>query len=180
MMTSRRARVLIPVALILIWLVGAGIGGPYFGRVGEVAQNDQSAFLPASAEATIVGQRYLDFVGDDEIPAIAIFAGKEALTDEQLSDLGATVKDVASTDGVVGASPLIPSEDGLAAQAFIGIDSEAELVDTVTAIRTDISDQLPDGIEFHITGRPASPATSSTRSAGSTVSSSSWPSPWCS
>ena len=43
MMTTRKARVLIPVALILIWLVGAGIGGPYFGRVGEVAHVERDA-----------------------------------------------------------------------------------------------------------------------------------------
>ena len=146
------ARVLIPALLILIWLVGAGIGGPYFGRVSEVAQNDQSAFLPASAEATIVGQRYLDFVGDDEIPAIAIFAAPAALTAEQLTELGTVIEDIGSTAGVTTASPLIPSEDGRAAQAFIGIGSDAELVDVVTELRTEISADLPDGVTFHITG----------------------------
>ena len=84
MTKSRAARILIPIALILVWLVGAGIGGPYFGKVSEVAQNDRSAFLPSSAEATIVGERYLDFVGDDQVPAIAIFASEEQLTEQQL------------------------------------------------------------------------------------------------
>ena len=152
MITTRKARVLIPVALILIWLVGAGIGGPYFGRVGEVAKNDQSSFLPASAEATVVGQRYLDFVGDDQIPAIAIFAAAAPLTEGQLTTLGSAVEEAGKLDGVTSASPLIPSEDGLAAQAFLGIDSEAGLVDTVTELRDTITAELPDGVEFHVTG----------------------------
>ena len=45
-------RVLLPAARILIWLAGAGIGGPYFGKVGEVASNDQPSYLPSSADAT--------------------------------------------------------------------------------------------------------------------------------
>lgn len=35
-------RVLIPSLLITIWLLVAGIGGPYFGKIGDVASNDQS------------------------------------------------------------------------------------------------------------------------------------------
>ena len=56
MSKTRLARIAIPVALILIWLVGAAVGGPYFGRIEEVATNDQSTFLPTSAEATVVGE----------------------------------------------------------------------------------------------------------------------------
>ncbi|AQP49881.1 MMPL family transporter [Tessaracoccus flavescens] len=152
MAKSRAARILIPVALILVWLVGAGIGGPYFGRVSEVAQNDRSAFLPSSAEATIVGERYLDFVGDDQVPAIAIFASEEKLTEQQLGELGALAEASGDLEGVVSASPIIPSQDGLAAQTFIGIDPASELADTVEAIRADISADLPDGITFHVTG----------------------------
>jgi putative drug exporter of the RND superfamily len=43
---SRWLRVGIPVVLVLVWLVGGSIGGPYFGKVDEVATNDQSSFLP--------------------------------------------------------------------------------------------------------------------------------------
>ena len=152
MTKSRAARILIPIALILVWLVGAGIGGPYFGRVSEVAQNDRSAFLPSSAEATIVGERYLDFVGDDQVPAIAIFASEEKLTEQQLGELGALAEASGDLEGVVSASPIIASEDGLAAQTFIGIDPASELADTVEALRADISADLPDGITFHVTG----------------------------
>ena len=47
-------RVVVPVALILVWLVLAGIGGPTFGKLSGVSSNDQAAFLPASAESTAV------------------------------------------------------------------------------------------------------------------------------
>ena len=47
-------RVLIPAVLILGWLAAAGIGGPTFGRLSTVVSNDQTSFLPASAESTEV------------------------------------------------------------------------------------------------------------------------------
>src|SRR5690625_3774403 len=47
----RPLRVIVPALLILIWLTAGAIGGPYFGRVDEVTSNDQTTFLPESAEA---------------------------------------------------------------------------------------------------------------------------------
>jgi len=45
-------RWLVPAVLVIAWLAIAGIGGPTFGRLGEVSSNDQASFLPAGAEAT--------------------------------------------------------------------------------------------------------------------------------
>jgi RND superfamily putative drug exporter len=47
---ARALRALLPALLILVWLAGAAIGGPYFGRVDEVSSNDQTAYLPETAE----------------------------------------------------------------------------------------------------------------------------------
>ncbi|MET1053333.1 MAG: hypothetical protein ABWX65_11910, partial [Mycetocola sp.] len=47
-------RVLIPVALIVIWFGLFGAGGASFGQISDVSTNDQSQQLPASAEATKV------------------------------------------------------------------------------------------------------------------------------
>ena len=91
--TTRRLRIAIPAVLVLLWFVAAGIGGPYFGKVDEVAQNDQSTFLPSSAESTVVGERYLDFVGSESIPAIVIVTGEEKLTEEQLADSAREILD---------------------------------------------------------------------------------------
>ena len=57
---TRWLRIGIPVLLVLVWLVGGSIGGPYFGKVDEVSTNDQSSFLPESADATQVSERLPD------------------------------------------------------------------------------------------------------------------------
>lgn len=153
-MTTTRLRILIPALLVLGWLVVAGIGGPYFGKVSEVAENNQASFLPASAESTVVGERYLDFVGNDSVPAIVIASSDDGsdITKDQLASLDQLAGDLSEDEGVVSVSPVIVSEDGLAAQVFVGIDSDGEVSDSVEALRASIEADLPAGLSFHITG----------------------------
>lgn len=152
MSTTRLARLAIPVLLILTWLAAAGIGGPYFGRIEEVATNDQSTFLPTSAEATVVGDRYLDFVDSSTLPAIVLFSSDDALTPDVLTELQERAATLADIDGVESVSPLIPSEDGLAAQVFAGVDAEASIAEVVDVIREDLPEGLPDGVTTYVTG----------------------------
>ncbi|AQP43999.1 MMPL family transporter [Tessaracoccus flavus] len=152
MTTNRFARIAIPLALIIVWLVGAGIGGPYFGRVSEVATNDQATFLPTNAEATVVGERYLDFVDSSSLPAIVLFSSDdEALSPETLGELSATAESLAGIDGIISVSPLIPSEDGLAAQAFALVDSDGDIADIVGELRAEL-ESSPSGVTTHVTG----------------------------
>ncbi|WP_442867624.1 hypothetical protein [Citricoccus sp. NR2] len=72
----RWVRVLLPAVLVLLWLVGAAIGGPYFGRVGEVSSNDQTNYLPDSAEATEVQAVLSDFTDSDALPAVVVFTAE--------------------------------------------------------------------------------------------------------
>ena len=60
---SRFLRIVLPALVILVWLVVAGVGGPVFGKISEVATNDQTSFLPASAEPTPRLSRMLGVVG---------------------------------------------------------------------------------------------------------------------
>ncbi|WP_370585911.1 MMPL family transporter [Tessaracoccus sp. MC1756] len=152
MKTSRGLRAVIAVVITLVWLVGAGIGGPYFGRVSEVAQNDAAQFLPADAESTYVDERYLDFVDGDTLPAILIFTAEEPLSETQLADLGTLAQDLSDEQGVLSTSPLLPSEDGLAAQLFLGLDPDLEQGLAVEGLRQMLEAETPDGIEQHITG----------------------------
>ncbi|TRY18376.1 MMPL family transporter [Tessaracoccus rhinocerotis] len=142
----------IPIVLILVWLAGAAIGGPYFGKVGEVSSNDQAAFLPASADATLVGERFTDFVGDDTIPAIVILSADDVIDEETLAELETVVEGLGDLAVVDSVSPLIPSEEAMAAQAFIPLDAEADLEEAVAAVRTALAEQVPEGITHHVTG----------------------------
>ncbi|KAA9152069.1 MMPL family transporter [Microbacterium lushaniae] len=149
----RWLRVFLPAVLILLWLAGAAIGGPYFGKVEEVATNDQSSFLPESADATQVNERLADFLGEGSIPAVVVVEGDGELTEDQLADLQTLADDLAAVEGVQDEiSPPIVSEDGVAAQVFVPIDSEGEVRETVVELREVVSADLPEGLDGWVTG----------------------------
>ncbi|WP_312675398.1 MMPL family transporter [Microbacterium sp.] len=146
-------RVFLPVALILVWLVGASLGGPLFGKVDEVSSNDQTTYLPESADATTVQQLLGEFTDSDAIPAIAVFTAEEELTPSELEAISDAVADAPDVEGVADdVSPALPSEDGRAVQAFIPIDGDAELSDATTALGDELRAAVPDGITVYITG----------------------------
>lgn len=146
-------RVLIPAVLIIVWLTAAGVGGPYFGKVDEVSSNDQTTFLPESADATQVQELSGDFTDSDDVPAITVFVGDSELTDEQLADISdelTAIADLAEVGDEV--SPPIPSDDGFAVQAFVPVDSEADTGDAVTAIGEELRANAPSGVTVYVTG----------------------------
>ncbi|MBN9613551.1 MAG: MMPL family transporter, partial [Actinobacteria bacterium] len=145
-------RVLLSALLILVWFAGAGIGGPYFGKVSEVSSNDQTTYLPSSADATQVQQLLGDFNDSDAIPAVIVFASDAELSTAQLEGLTEAVTALPRIDGVQDPSPLIPSEDGKAAQAFVPIGSDAEVGDAVQAITKQLTDTAPAGVRAYVTG----------------------------
>ncbi|WP_337026872.1 MMPL family transporter [Microbacterium sp. LB16] len=146
-------RVFLPVALILVWLVGASLGGPLFGKVDEVSSNDQTTYLPASADATKVQQLLGEFNDSDAIPAIAVFVSDDELTQTELDAISKAVAAAPDVEGVGSdVSPALPSDDGRAVQAFIPIDGDAELADATAALGDELRAAVPDGIEVYITG----------------------------
>ena len=153
---SRRhswARVLIPVVLILVWLVGAGLGGPLFGKVDEVSSNDQTSYLPESADATQVQKLLGEFNDSDAIPAIAVFVSDDELSDSDVQTIADAVADAPSVEGVSeDVSPALTSEDGKAVQAFIPIEGDAELADAIDALGAQLREAAPDGVAVYITG----------------------------
>lgn len=150
---SRWLRIGIPALLVLIWVGVGSIGGPYFGKVDEVASNDQSSFLPESADATRVAERLPGFLGDEAIPAVLVVTGDGELTDDQLAEVQTLVDDIANIDGVLdGVSPPVVSDDGEAVQVFIPIDSSGEVREIVEEIRTLVADELQAPLEGWVTG----------------------------
>lgn len=149
----RWLRIGIPVLLVLVWLVGGSVGGPYFGRVDEVATNEQSSFLPESADATQVSERLPDFIGGNIIPAVIVVTANGELTDDQLADLQQVTDNIAEVEGVQGdISPPLVSDDGEAAQIFVPIESTGETLEVVGEIRALLEEELPDGLEAWLTG----------------------------
>ncbi|MFJ7228007.1 MMPL family transporter [Streptomyces tendae] len=167
---ARRARWLVPVLLLLVWLVVGGALGPYAGKLGEVATNDQASFLPRSAESTRVVDAQKAFQQDETLPVIVVWTadgdGDAAVTAHQQ----AATRSVAGLEGdpgIVGsASPALPSDDGEALQAVVQV--EPDLGDRLPDVLADIGDaagQVP-GTRAQLAGPAASQADLSDAFAG--------------
>ena len=149
----RWVRILLPAILILAWLTGAAVGGPYFGKVDEVSSNDQTTFLPESAEATQVQQLQDDFTDSDAIPAIALFEAQDELTEEQLTTIEEALESAVDVEGIEeDISPPIPSNDGVAVQAFIPINSDADTAEVVSVLSDELNEGTPDEVTVYVTG----------------------------
>ncbi|MFJ3404596.1 MMPL family transporter [Promicromonospora sp. NPDC090134] len=155
-MTSRVPRwlrVTLPAVLILVWLVGASVGGPYFGRIDEVSSNDRTAYLPETAEATEVQERLSGFTEGDAIPALVVFVSPDELSDDDLTTFGDRLTAVGDLDVVDGdVSPAIPSDDGVAAQAFVPLSGDADVGEATAELRETLAEDLPADVDLYVTG----------------------------
>ncbi|MYZ19061.1 MMPL family transporter, partial [Streptomyces sp. SID337] len=140
MPSARLPRWLLPVVLLVVWLgVGATLG-PYAGKLGEVATNDQAAFLPRNAESTRVIDAQRAFDQEESVPAIVVWTADSAASSERLRDSqqAAATRALRSLDGSSGVagrvSPALPAEDGRALRG-------------VVPLRPDLGDRLPQVLE---------------------------------
>ncbi|MEU4980219.1 MMPL family transporter [Streptomyces sp. NPDC021969] len=168
--SPRRARWLVPVLLLLVWLVVGGALGPYAGKLGEVATNDQASFLPRSAESTQVVEAQQAFQQDETLPVIVVWTadgdGDAAVTAHQQ----AATRSVAGLEGdpgIVGsASPALPSDDGRALQAVVQVEPDlGERLPDVLADIGEAAGRVP-GTQAQLAGPAASQADLSDAFAG--------------
>ncbi|MFC9585028.1 MMPL family transporter [Streptomyces yangpuensis] len=117
----RWARWTVPLVLLLVWLGIGGTLGPYAGKLGEVATNDQAAFLPRSAESTKVLEARKAFEGAQSVPAVVVWTANGApVTAGQQEAAARAVGDLAGRPGITAPpSPAVVSADGLAVQSVV-------------------------------------------------------------
>ncbi|MEH1167047.1 MMPL family transporter [Micromonospora sp. CPCC 205539] len=154
-MSGRRGRAtLVAVAVVLAWLVIGGVAGPYSGRLGEVATNDNAAFLPTDAEATRAQDLAAEFVDRPTTPALVVYERTSGITDADRQRVSADAARFAQVPGVVTPlPPPIPSDDGQALQVVVPVDdAEGEKIgDVVTQLR-DIAGGDRDGLSVDVAG----------------------------
>ncbi|MFD3933621.1 MMPL family transporter [Streptomyces sp. NPDC058611] len=135
--SPRITRLVIPFLLLIGWLAVGGLLGPYAGKLGEVATNDQAAFLPRSAESTRVVEAQRALRQTESLPAVVVWTVPEGqrVTAGQREAATAALASLGGRAGTAGpASPALPSQDGRALQG-------------VVPLRPDLGDALPDVLD---------------------------------
>ncbi|MGA8846390.1 MAG: MMPL family transporter [Nocardioides sp.] len=147
--TQRSRRWLLPLAVVLVWLFVGGPLGSFSGKLAEVQENDNAAFLPKTAESTLALTTFLDFVGTESTPVTVVIERPGGLTEADRALLTRYAADIAEVDGVLPGSitqPLV-SEDGEAAQvvAQIGVSDGEQIRQAVIDIRAVVDQAGPPG-----------------------------------
>ncbi|WP_432478103.1 MMPL family transporter [Nocardioides sp. GXQ0305] len=152
---TRRAWVR-PLVVVLLWVL---IGFPmmlFLGKLAEVQENDNSAFLPQSAESTEVLETFIDFQDEETFPVTLVFERDGGLTAEDQQAIEDYRPELAEVEFVAedGVGPPILSEDGEAAQVVVQV--AASDGDDVTATVDDLRvvvDDPPDGLTALVGGQ---------------------------
>ncbi|MED7955223.1 MMPL family transporter [Streptomyces sp. BE303] len=143
----RRLRLLVPLALLVVWLGLGGAFGSYAGRLGEVATNDRAAFLPRSAESTEAARLGEAFRTTDAMPVVIVWESRTGPVDDtRRAAAEQALRAAAALPGATGrVSPAVPAEDGRALQGVVQLraDLGRETADTVRAVR-DLAARVPD------------------------------------
>ncbi|UKA58393.1 MMPL family transporter [Arthrobacter sp. FW306-2-2C-D06B] len=145
---------------LVAWMVVGGIGGPTFGRLSEVSSNDQSSFLPASAESTEARAWQSRFTSSGSVPAVVLIESPEKLSPVQLAGLASLGTRLSAANGVShSTSPIgpIPSADGKAAQFIVPVEEGSGVKGSIQSLRAKAADfaagaALPAGTTTYVTG----------------------------
>ncbi|MFJ7270310.1 MMPL family transporter [Streptomyces sp. NPDC099050] len=166
--SSRFTRWLVPAVLLVAWLLVGGGLGPYAGKLGEVATNDQTAFLPRSSESTRVVEAQKAFRQGESLPAIVVWTAKtpgaklgpeqQAAAARALAGLGGAGLPSGDSFSTGPASAAVLSADGLALRGVVPLkpDLGEELPRTLEEIEA-TAGQVP-GTVAQVAGPAASQA----------------------
>lgn len=62
------------IAIAVVTLLAGGFGGSFQGKLSEVQKNDNSSYLPASAESTLAANEAANFNTSQLLPGFSSFS----------------------------------------------------------------------------------------------------------
>ncbi|MGH3332916.1 MAG: hypothetical protein ACRDPJ_16585, partial [Nocardioidaceae bacterium] len=112
-----------PAVVVLVWLAVGGPLGSFAGQLTKVQENDNAAFLPKSAESTVVQNEFTKFAGDESFPTTVVFQRDGGLTEADLGVIAGYADEIRQVENIdaEGVRGPIPSDDGEAAQVLAPI-----------------------------------------------------------
>ncbi|MGW7366057.1 MMPL family transporter [Streptomyces sp. NPDC054841] len=126
------------------------------GKLGDVEENDNSAWLPGNAESTKVVERAEKFQPADTLPAIVVYDRPGGITPADMAKARVDVEAFKGVKNVVG-QPQGPlkAQDGKAIQTVVHVRKDKtgwEGIGKVVDDMTEVGEKNADGLGFHVTG----------------------------
>jgi putative drug exporter of the RND superfamily len=90
-------------------LVLTGVLGALGGKLADVKNNEQSSWVPSSAESTRVSDQLSGQVNPNEIPTLVVYHRPGGLTEDDLAAIDEQAAEIAQIDGVTSDGVLTPN-----------------------------------------------------------------------
>ncbi|MCW2765006.1 MAG: rane protein [Nocardioides sp.] len=104
-LTGRVTKWIVLVAVIIL----TGALGSLGGKLGDVKDNEQSSWVPASAESTRVSNQLADAVSPNDIPTFVAYHRSSGLTEGDFAAMDEQAAEIAKLDGITDAGVLTPN-----------------------------------------------------------------------
>ena len=170
--STARKGVWLAIGVAIIWLLISSWAGPLAGSLSQVQENDNAAFLPASAESTLVAEEQVKFADSTAIPLLVVISKPDGgqFTAADQASIGTFVEQIPGLqvpDGGLIADYLdpvplvpIPSADGDAVLINVAVNAdlgsaqldngEIAFLGIVDTVRT-AAEAYPD-LQINVTG----------------------------
>lgn len=159
--------------VLVVALLATGVLAGLGGKLAEVKDNEQSSWVPASAESTRVAEELSATLNPNAIPTLVVYHRTGGLTDADLAAMDAQARQFATLDGLTddgvltpngaaalaaqgGPAPTLISADREVAYTFLSFDLGDEGFNKVAApverIRDIAAADSPQGLEVAVSG----------------------------
>jgi RND superfamily putative drug exporter len=141
--------------VLVFWLLLVGVAGPLAGKLTSAEKNDNSAWLPANAEATQVVELQKRFQSADVAPAVIVYERPSGITPADQAKAAADTRAFGDIDAAAGdvVGP-IPAADGKALQVVVQVGSEEGWDTIATAVDQirGVTGTGQDGLSVYVAG----------------------------
>ena len=147
---------------IAVFLAG-GVGGSFQGKLSEVQKNDNSAYLPASAESTKVANEAAKFSTSQSLPGFLVFQRDSGLTAEDKTAIEAVFAKAGTAKGIdtQALTHVTYSTDGTAASIYVPLIAKQNGVsltgNDLSSAETGLLDSAKQGLPAGLKLYPAGP-----------------------
>lgn len=150
------------IAVAIVAFLAGGAGGAYQGKLSEVQKNDNSSYLPGSAESTRAGNEAARFSTAQSLPGFLVFQRTSGLTPGDKTAIAGVLARISTLPGVdaQAVTPVTFSGDGTAAAIYAPLVAKQNGVavngNTLSSNETALVDAakvgLPEGLVVHPAG----------------------------
>ncbi len=147
--------------VLVLWLVAAVVVSGAFPSLGSEVNNDNSAFLPASAPSTRAANLAAPLLGSSKTGYVLVVASRDGgLTSQDLAAVSRSAGAARSVDGVLGVQGPVLSADGQAVQLRVRVQAARNDISADKAILSGLQGTFgridaPAGLQFHAAGQIA-------------------------